>query len=78
MYIYARGCTCIGRHLKETVVCGIIMWSEKGKQNKQAKKILFIFMWTSLITDRRLSCLNIVLVVNVTFNTGLHEGGGRT
>ena len=35
-------------------------------------------MWTGFITNRGLSCLNVVLVVNVTFDTGLHVGGGRT
>ena len=33
------------------------------------------FIWTASVTDRRLSCLSIVLVVNVTFDTGLHVGG---
>ena len=40
---------------------------------------LFIFMWTAFITNRGLSCLNVVLVVNVTFDTGLDVGvDGRT
>ena len=33
------------------------------------------FIWTASVTDRRLSCLSIVLVVNVRFDTGLHVGG---
>ena len=33
------GCTCIERHLKETVLCGTITRSEMGKQNIQAKKV---------------------------------------
>ena len=36
-------------------------------------------MWAAFITNRGLSCLNGVLVVNVTFDTGLHVGvDGRT
>ena len=35
-------------------------------------------MWTGFIANRGLSRLNIVLVVNVTFDTGLYVGGGRT
>ena len=36
-------------------------------------------MWVAFITNRGLSCLNGVLVVNVTFDTGLHVGvDGRT
>ena len=32
MHTYARGCTCIRRHLEETVLWGIITRSEVGKQ----------------------------------------------
>ena len=35
---YARGFTCIKQHLKDKILWGIIMLSEIGKQNKQAKK----------------------------------------
>ena len=38
MHAYVRGCTCIGRDLKETVFLGNITWSAMGKQNIQAKK----------------------------------------
>ena len=36
MHTHACGCTCIRPRLKETVLWGIIMWSEMGKQNIQA------------------------------------------
>ena len=36
--LYVRGCTWIGRDLKETVLLGNITWSAMGKQNVQAKK----------------------------------------
>ena len=42
MHTYARGFTCIRQHLKEKALWGIIMLSEMGKQNKQAKKS-FVF-----------------------------------
>ena len=32
-------CTCVRRHLNETVLWGNITWSEIGKQNIQAKKV---------------------------------------
>ena len=38
MQTHNFGCTCIGWHLKETVLWGTIMWSEMGKQNIDAKK----------------------------------------
>ena len=41
MRAYARGCTCVRRHLNETVLLGDITWSEIGKQNIQAKKVNF-------------------------------------
>ena len=34
---YAYICTCIRRHLKETIPSSSITWSEMGKQNIQAK-----------------------------------------
>ena len=40
MHAYARGCTFIGRHLKETVLYGKITWSAMGKQNLQLKSLL--------------------------------------
>ena len=36
---YAYICTCIRRHLKETVPSSSITWSEMGKQNVQAEKV---------------------------------------
>ena len=49
MHSYARGCTCIRRHLEETVLWGTITWSEMGKQNIQAKKVyLMIQLSTEL------------------------------
>ena len=36
--LYVRGCTWIGRDLKETVLLGNITWSAMGKHNIQAKK----------------------------------------
>ena len=41
MHTYARGCTCVRRHLNETVLWGNITWSEIGKQNIQAKKVYY-------------------------------------
>ena len=38
MHAYARGCTFIGRHLKETVLKCKITWSAMGKQNLQLKR----------------------------------------
>ena len=46
MHRYTCGCKCIGRHLKGTVVWGIITLSEMGKQNIQAKKVAFIILGT--------------------------------
>ena len=34
-------CTCVRRHLNETVLWGNITWSEIGKQNIQAKKVYY-------------------------------------
>ena len=36
---YADICTCIRRHLKETIPSRSITWSEMGKQNIQAKEV---------------------------------------
>ena len=36
---YAYICTCIRRHLKETIPSSSITWSEMGKQNMQAKVV---------------------------------------
>ena len=38
---YAYICTCVRRHLDETVLWGNITWSEIGKQNIQAKKVYY-------------------------------------
>ena len=46
MLRYTCGCKCIERHLKGTVLWGIITWSEMGKQNIQAKKVCFIILGT--------------------------------
>ena len=51
MHTYARGLTCIRQHLKEKVVWGIIMLSEMGKQNKQAKKS-FVFACMQVLAAR--------------------------
>ena len=42
MHTYAHGCTCIGRHLKETILCFTITRSVMGKQSMQAKKVFSI------------------------------------
>ena len=39
---YAYICTCIRRHLKETIPSNSITWSETGKQNIQAKEVHFL------------------------------------
>ena len=39
MHTYARGCTCIGWHLKERFLQGTITWSEMGKQSIQDRKV---------------------------------------
>ena len=36
---YAYICPCIRRHLKETILCRSITWSEMGEQNVQAEKV---------------------------------------
>ena len=36
---YAYICTCIRRHLKETIPSSSITWSDMGKQNIQAKEV---------------------------------------
>ena len=41
---YAYICTCIRRHLKETIPSCSITWSEMGKQNIQAKEVYCHFM----------------------------------
>ena len=33
------GCTCTGRQLKETVLCGTVTRSVMGKHNVQTKKV---------------------------------------
>ena len=38
LHTYARGCRCIRRQLKETVLLGTNTWSVMGKQNIQAKR----------------------------------------
>ena len=38
LHTYARGCTCIRRQLKETVLLGTNTWSVMRKQNIQAKR----------------------------------------
>ena len=42
MYTYAHGCRCIGRQLKETVLCGTVTRSVMGKQSMQAKKVFSV------------------------------------
>ena len=42
---YANICTCIRRHLKETIPSSSIMRSEMGKQNIQAEKVY----WSSIV-----------------------------
>ena len=42
MHTHARGCTCIRRNLKKTVLWGTITWSEMGKQNIHAKKVYYV------------------------------------
>ena len=39
IHTYARGCTSKGQLLRGTVLWGTIKWSEKGRQNIQAKKV---------------------------------------
>ena len=41
---YAYICTCIRRHLKETILWSSITWSEMGKQTVQAEKV---YSWFS-------------------------------
>ena len=51
MHTYVRGCTCMGRHLRETVLLGIITWSEMGKENMPSqKKSIFIIFCQKLLT----------------------------
>ena len=38
---YAYICTCIRRHLKETIPSSSIAWSEIGKQKIQAKEVFY-------------------------------------
>ena len=44
MHTYARGCTCVRRHLNETVLWGNITWSEIGKQNIQTKMVYYFLL----------------------------------
>ena len=39
---YAYMCTCIRRHLEETIPSSSITWSEMGKQNIQAKEVYLV------------------------------------
>ena len=51
MHTYVLGCTCMGRHLKETVLLGIITWSEMGKETMPCqKKSIFIIFCQKLLT----------------------------
>ena len=42
MHTYARGFTCIRRHLKEKVPWGTIILPEIGKQTNKLKSLLFL------------------------------------
>ena len=43
---YARGCTCIGWHLKERFLRGTITWSQMAKQSIQARKVYRVLSLT--------------------------------
>ena len=46
---HAYICTCIRRHLKETIPSSSITWSEMRRQNIQAKEVyLFVFSHTEM------------------------------
>ena len=58
---YAYICTCIRRHLKETIPSSSITWSEMGKQNVQAENVY----WRLLV--RSATCCQ--HQVNVSFSS---------
>ena len=62
MHTYARGCTCIGWHLKERFLQGTITWSEMGKQSIQDRK-LYCFCPFSLRLHRSLALSSIAIFV---------------
>ena len=63
MHTYVRGCTCMGRHLRETVLLGIITWSEMGKENMPSqKKSIFIIFCQKLLTHFFLFSLSAFLL----------------
>ena len=47
---YAYICTCIRRHLKETIPSSSITWSEMGKQNIQAKEVYYVI--AAMLVDK--------------------------
>ena len=55
---YAYICTCIRRHLKETIPSSSITWSEMEKQNIQAKEVYFL---SYLVQDYSYIFFNLVL-----------------
>ena len=73
---YAYICTCIRRHLKETVLWGTITWSEIRKQSIQAKKVYYFLSgngpmksclrWTSKFHYQASDCNN-----NINLNSDL-------
>ena len=74
---YAYICTCIRRHLKETIPSSNITWSEMGKQNIQAEKVYCNALFTFVhITNIILSWLLFVcLLLHATFFTSSHWNG---
>ena len=62
MHTYARGCTCIGWHLKERFLQGTITWSEMGKQSIQDRKV-YCFCPFSFRLHRSLALSSIAIFV---------------
>ena len=50
---YAYICSCIRRHLKETIPSSSITWSEMGKQNIQAKEVYCFFLLLYIVDKLR-------------------------
>ena len=72
---YAYICTCIRRHLKETILWSSITWSEMGKQNVQAEKVYWTWsVQVNWVTRDRYVCWDFIKAVKVIFTVMWTEG----
>ena len=64
---YAYICTCIRRHLKETIPSSSITWSEMGKQNIQAKEVYCAQLSSIAFAASQLNAPQIVFLFKLLF-----------